>query len=85
MAGKITREEPEGPLRRGCDEVAERLGQENGGQVATLARDLANDGLDLVLDCEALGLGNSDLSIPPTDPSIKATRQADKGKFISRL
>ena len=76
MAYKITRSETEGPLRTGLKMQSEKLAKENGAELFSLARDLANEILDVVLDLEQnYNLGDSDNSIPKTYHSVKVSRE----------
>jgi hypothetical protein len=80
---KITREEPDGPLRLGLKGVSDALGPESGGQVFAQAYDLANGGLNAVLDLHHLhGLGDPDISIPPPLRSVKIERE--RGKYSGK-
>ena len=85
--GKITREEPNGPLRKGLQANAKVLGPAHGGRVFAAAYDLANTGLDVVLDLENMGLGNSDKSIPPPFHTVALSREQQPSgrEVIGRL
>jgi len=77
---KITITEPYGPLRTGLWVIGDALTPEKGCYVFWGALDLANTGLELVLDLENLhGLGNSDISIPPPLHTIGEARK--RGAF----
>ncbi len=76
----ITREEPDGPLRKGLRAASGALGVEKGGGVFLEAYKLANAGLDAVLDLHHLHrLGHPDHSIPPPLHSVAVQR--GRGEF----
>ncbi len=76
---KITRKEPDGPLRSSLRQSSEALGDENGGRVFAGAYDLANTGLEAVLALESHHLGDSDKSIPAPFKRVKIER--DRGQY----
>jgi len=77
---KITRAEPDGPLRTGLKSLDTALGAENGGDVFKHAAELANGGLDLVLELENRHrAGDSDISIPRTFHGVDVKRK--RGEF----
>lgn len=77
---RITRTEPDGPLRSGLKYCAQELGDESGAKLFLLGVNLANTGLDVGLDLqEKHYLGDTDVYIPKTTNAINIQRQ--RGEF----
>jgi hypothetical protein len=79
-APRITRSEPEGPLRTGLRTLAGSLGPAYGADVFKEGHALATGGLDAVLDMQERRLGDSNISIPRTTHVIQQLRR--EGAFM---
>ncbi len=80
---KITREEPEGPLRTSLKALSDKFGDTPAGDIFSLAYTLANEGLDVVKRLEEQhNIGDSNRSIPTTYHTVKLER--GRGTFADK-